>query len=271
MVDNFSMDEGDNQDTTVDNLDDDSRPGGPDGQDVRARKEYDRRKEAEADRDRLAREAELLEQRIQALEAEKNNNQQPIPANMTEAQIHEAYSAGRMDAATAERELERARINERDTFKKEILDTVKQSMTAEQLVREANEEIEEFVKIYPDLKDKDSKLFGQVRSEYRRLRSLNSPDNPLTEHLAVRTVLGSLDRAKSDMARSVDDYDRENRGTIVEPPAGSSRPSDNLPGTQDADLRKVSKIQRQYWDEQGYSMERQRELAKYWQPSRLNR
>jgi len=264
-IETDNLDSDNDSDTLEENLDE--RPGGSDGQDVRARKEYDRRRQVEQERDDALANNAAMEQRLQALELERT----PVatqPVKMNEAQIHEEYSAGRMDATTAERELERARLDDRNDYTNEILNKVDQRQQTREEVEKANSEVEEFIKIFPDLRKQDSPLFKQVKTEYARLRRLNSPDNPLTEHLAVKQVLGSLDRAKESNSRTVDDYDRENRDTSTV--TGSSRPSDG--GGNNKALRNVDRQTRDWWDEQGYDQERQERLAKrYTAPLRLRR
>ncbi len=247
----------------------DDRPGGSDGQDVRARKEYDRRKQAEQDRDEALANQNAMEERLAALEARPATAIQTPVAKLTESQVHEEFSAGRMDATTADREIERARIDEREAYTNEIMNKVDQREQTKAEIKIANAEVEEFIKIYPDLKKKDSSLNTQVKAEYARLRRLNSPDNPLTEHLAVRTVLGSLDRAKENSSRTVDDYDRENRD--VSNISSGGRPSDGMESNNPS-LKKVDKETRAWWDEQGYDKEKQERLAnRYTPPLRLRR
>jgi len=248
----------------------DERPGGSDGQDVRARKEYDRRKQAEQQLEESLVSQNAMEQRLAALEAKPAENVSSEGLEkLSETQIHEEYGAGRMDATTAERELERARKDERTDFKQEIIDSVNQQQETKGEIARANSEVEEFIKIYPDLRKNDSPLFGQVKAEYTRLRRLNSPDNPLTEHLAVRTILGSLERAKESSSRTVDDYDREHRD--VSSGSSGGRPSDEMRSSNSA-LRNVDKQTKAWWDVQGYGKEHQERLAKrYTPPRRLRR
>ncbi len=256
------LDDPESETAGFDDLQDHANDDGQDGLEVARRKEYERRKKAE---DRLLQvEAQNTTLEHQLQQSRAAPKAEP-PSVMTEGQITAAYESGDMDAATAERKLLEVQRNARDTLKAEIKTEVRQERIAETETTSARTELDEYIKAFPDLKDQGSQLFGEVRGEYQRLRRNGAPDGTLTEHLAVKGVVGSLSRLKQSQRRNVDDYDREHRETPREI-GGSRRPPDG--GNEaDADLRKVSRDQREYWTQQGKSIDEQRALAKYWQPS----
>jgi hypothetical protein len=161
-----------------------------------------------------------------------------------------------MDLQTAETELSRSRLRERDAFKDEVISGVHEANRRQSAEDRAKAKILEYMEKFPELADKSSKLNAEVRGQYQNLLDLGTSESSNAQLLAIQSTLGSINRASGAMTKDADDFDRENR-EVSQEVSGGGRPSD---GPRRKGL--APKQQEDYWTERGYSEEHKERLRK---------
>lgn len=248
-------------------------PGGSDGDDVRDRKivrEKNRAIRAEQEAKELL---EIKERELQALRSAPPATVQETPSEIyyTETQIHQMYSDGKLTADQAEKELSRNETRKERELEDKVVKRVTEVTKGQEMLTDMRGELDAYIKAIPSLNDKTSDEYDEVKSEYQKLIGMGSPDNTVTELLAIKSIFGSLDRVKGKSNQNIDQYDRDNRDTSMET-SGGSRPSDRNSGSgggNESLLKRVDPETRQYWDYRGFTKERQMKLASQIEPRKL--
>ena len=239
------------------------------GDAVRARKAEREKKRA----------LELLDEKEKELESLRHSRIPNVPSvnepssaekKYTETEIHQMYSDDQIGATEAERLLKD--VEERKEVEREerIIQRIANQTKGQEALNGMKNELEMYMKNIPTLNDKASDDFNDVKNEYTKLVNMGSPNNAVTELLAVKSVFGSLDRVKGISSQNIDQFDRDNRDTSMES-SGGTRPSDKGRSTsKDRDiLRRVPSDYQEYWDSRGYTNEYKLKLAKAMTPSKL--
>ena len=224
--------------------------GGASDEDVRARKltrEKNRALDLVAER----------EQEIDRLKAQAANQPiyQPPPqaasqdADRTDTEIYELYGSGEISETDAQRGLDRNKEKHEAELEQRIIQKVQQNQNQTKVLGSIQGAIDQYLKEIPAISDKTSDEYMDVKRKYDELISMGSPNNLITERLAIESTFGSLDRIKGTRSRNIDDYDRNHRDVSGET-GGSSRPSDG-PAEGSNSLKGVSREQIQFWKQNG--------------------
>ena len=211
---------------------------------VARRKEYRRRKDLEDERDQLLIAKAQAEERARLLE-ERVKEQAAKPAEPTQrvfskAELRSAVQAGQITQDQADEYEERVLIPAR----------VQETLQAERLkekqvepITRANNDIQAYLALAPELRDRNSQAFTNVAQTYRYLvENYNLPDNEVTQALAIQHSMGPLDalKAKKEAATLTR---RNTPQTGLETPANGAAPR-----TQAIDLSKAPDHMQRIWN-----------------------
>ena len=272
MVDNAEQEYEEEEDFS-DDLEDDSpddtpehedEPGGSEDEDVRARKLTREKNRA----------LKLLEEREAELERYKNQPVQPVyqpPAqeqtapSYSDTEVNDMYSRGELSVSDANLLIEQNKIKHETDLENRIVQRVNQVSQNQKLISDTQGKITQFIKEIPGLTDKSSDENAEVKKKYNELRAMGSPDNAITELLAIETTFGSLDRLRGTRSKDIDEYDRSHREVSGET-GSSARPSDG--GSSNVSLKGIPKSQVEFWRSQGQDP---KEMAKWWTPGQRAR
>jgi len=179
---------------------DEGKPGGADPQAVRARREYQARRRAEADAEAVRTENIRLAERLRVIEEERSRAAaQPAQRIYTIAELNAAVDAGQIQRADADRYVEEIIIPRRIAQVTEE----REAKIAEKIpVVKAIAEINEYRQHLPFLNDRNHPEFQKVAKQYFELVNQGLPKNEVTEALAVKLTHGNLDtyRKKAELA-----------------------------------------------------------------------
>lgn len=189
---------------------DEGRPGGADPQAVRARKEYQRRVQAEKRTADIALELAAAKERARVLE-----EQAAKPAKepeFTPLQIQAAVDAGKISQVEATQYLVEQSLS------KKLAEQQRQAKAEAPLVT-ARQTLAEYVKAMPDLADERSESNKKAFMHYRDLVDVYGlPDNEATKVAALKATVGDLDTIKA--RRETRELTRTSARTTVPGSAG---------------------------------------------------
>ena len=230
------------------------KPGGADPQSVRARQEYQRRVAKERENTELQRQLNILRGEVNVLKEQKETK--PAETVYTMVQVNAAVDAGTLSRADADRYIEDIIIPRR------LQDTLRKEKEADQKLepeKRAQNELIEYVKVQPWLNNTGDQRFTQVAVEFNRLQSeYGLPDNWVTKNLAVRNVLGPIERLKERAALRANTRDATD--FTAHTPAGGGAPVTN----GKIDINAAPKELVAQWDRFNTSPEDRKIEMKYW-------
>jgi hypothetical protein len=234
-----TQDTGEAQDTQDTGLDG-GEPGGAEGTDVRARKLYRTAKRIQEDLEREREEKIRLEERLKALEEQKQAPQSQQPLSDTDF-----YSAVQAKVDSGEWTEAQARQAYGQFERKKIKQELEIEQKARKPLEKAVEEIDQYKALLPWLNSRTSDKFLEVKAEYDRLTGVYGlPGNEVTEALAVRNIAGSLEKLRRQQAMA---SQTRNTGTFhAETGAGNA---DN--GEKKLDISKAPDNLKAFWEATG--------------------
>ena len=227
---------------------------------VRFNEVYAKWKQADADRQALAGQVDILNRQLQELSTKVTTTTSTQPQEVSVENILEAHASGRITDADKDRYI--YTIAKRDAKKESLAEVNKAAVTGSTISR-AQEGVAKYIDAFPSLRDNSSDDFKAVAREYQSLVNDGHPDDVRTQHLAVKSVLGSLDRHMR--SRGSDDLGRGGNSTFSETGGGGGR--DTTTGKDDP-LKLIPKPQIEYWQKLGYTREMMLNEAKYFSPKR---
>ncbi len=175
---------------------DEREPGGAAPEAVRARKEYRRRKDLEDERDQLLIAKAQAEERARLLEEQvKAKPAEPAERIFSKAELRNAVIAGQITQDQADEYEERVLIPAR------VQETLKAERAKEKQfepLTRAKSDIQEYLAVAPELRDRSSQTFTNVAQTYRFLvENYGLPDNEVTQALAIQHTLGPMEKLKA--------------------------------------------------------------------------
>ena len=193
-------------------------PGGDSPQEIRARKEYRLRKKIEAEAQTEREKVIALEARVQTLQevVERKPQTTPVapPARLTSAEAWQKVDTGEWNRESASEYIadtrylaNRSQEQQEDKAVREILGPVE----------EAKKEALEYVKLIPSLATKAHPKWGEILQSIEFYRREDPRRTQVqAERLALREVLGPIDRVRENLrvsvARPSGDHHMETRG-----------------------------------------------------------
>ena len=235
--------------------DEGGEPGGADPQAVRARKEYRARKAAQEQLATERLEKARLEGELKALKEKPAEPKAPDKVyNLAELQA--AVDGGQLTQAEMTAYLVKQEA-------KRIREESNREAQAQKPIELAKSEINEYFQFVPDLADKSSETFKKAAQEYAQLLERGLPDNKVTEALAVKIAVGSLDRLRK--RQEVANNTRNGAQFHAETGAGGTQ----TPKAPDISKAPVYLVES--WDRKGTTPDQRNIEFKYWQEKQTRR
>lgn len=136
---------------------------------------------------------------------------QEAPKRFTRAELSAAVKAEQITQEQAD-----------DIFAKQVTEDAKtgavraalEAVNGASQQKDLDNDLAQYKRLEPGLRDRSSELFGRVKSEFDYLRARGNPDNLATELAAIRAVLGPVDKlekAKS-AARAAEHHEESGGG-----------------------------------------------------------
>jgi len=234
---------------------DEGKPGGADPQAVRARREYQARKQAERANEELRLKLASLEGEVKTLK--ETRTEKPAERIFTLAELNTALAEGTLKPEVYGQYVEQHYLPAKV---KELLQQEKQLEQKAKPEERALQECTEYTKVQPWLNDTRDPRFLEVAAEFNKLTAdYGMPETWVTRALAVRNVLGPLDKLKEKAA--VKSMSRDATKFHSEVPAGGNATPKSPLAAAPAEL--VAQ-----WDKLGTSAEDRAIELKHWNDKR---
>lgn len=142
--------------------------------------------------------------------AQSGSPQQGQPKRYTRAELKAAVSAEQITQDQADDIwVKQAKEETRD----EVLAAVRDDASRRTQQEQIDNDLTEYKRLAPEIKDKTSDKFEQISAEFQYLCKRGSPNNLATELAAIRAVLGPLDKLKTAKAeRRAENHEEQSGG-----------------------------------------------------------
>lgn len=192
---------------------------------------------------------ETLQREMGALKERDQKGQEP--QKVTIDQVLQAYSQGQITEQEKDRWLFKLAKEE---AKQEGFQELRDFESKERAKTTAGQEIQKYLNEFDQLKDRNSREYGEVAREYQNMIRMGLPEAEGTQAAALKAVMGPVERRQN--RRNAEEVSRH--GTPFAE-VGSGQGAGHTPKADP--LKRVPKTYLDYWNRQGYTQEEQEKLA----------